>query len=92
VELHVLPEQIQIHQALAIASQDELPGIAALRHVVGNVNRSNTDHPRHHYKLSENVPSVPDGPDGHGLPDGPTVQVAQLPKDALVEIEAIAAS
>jgi len=61
VELHVLPEQIQIHQALAIASQDELPGIAALRHVVGNVNRSNTDHPRHHYKLSENVPSVPDG-------------------------------
>ncbi len=37
MELNVLPEQIQINQALAIASEDELPSVAALRHMVRDI-------------------------------------------------------
>jgi hypothetical protein len=54
---------VQVNQALAIGTKDELPRIAPLRHVVRNINRNDTKRAIPH-KIAENVPPVPrDSPD-----------------------------
>ena len=42
VHLNVLPQEIQIHQAFGIRSENELPGIATLGDMMRNVNHGDT--------------------------------------------------
>ena len=37
-----MPEKVQVNEALAVGSEKELAGVAALRDVVRNINDSNT--------------------------------------------------
>jgi hypothetical protein len=57
----VLPQQLQVNQALAIGSKNELPRIVSSRPVGRNINRNDTGQTCHlPHKITENVPSVPD--------------------------------
>jgi hypothetical protein len=62
MKLNVLPQELQVNQALAIRRKDELPRVAPLRHVVPNINCNDTGQTRHLNKIAENVPSVPISP------------------------------
>ncbi len=42
MELHGLPQQIQINGPLGIGGQNELTRVATLRDMVGNINRNHT--------------------------------------------------
>ena len=60
VEVHVAPQQFEIHLPFAVRRQQELPRVSALRHMMRNIYDSDKGKPRHHLaRISENVPSVP---------------------------------
>ncbi len=60
VEVHLAPQQFEIHLPFAVRRQQELPRVSALRHMMRNIYDSDTGKPRHHQaRISANVPSVP---------------------------------
>jgi len=48
-----LPQQLQIGAAIRIAGENHLPGIAALRNMMGNVSDNHTGQASHLQKISE---------------------------------------
>lgn len=62
MQVRVFAQEVEINSALRAGVENELARIAALRHVVRSVNYYDAGKPRHHSKISENVPSVPEFP------------------------------
>ncbi len=42
LKLGVVPQQLQISGAIAVAAEDDLPGVATLGNMVGNIGHDNT--------------------------------------------------
>src|SRR5689334_17809068 len=60
IELHRLPNQIQIHHAFGVSRENVLPPITTLRYMMSDIDRNHTSQTSHGWtKISENVPSVP---------------------------------
>jgi hypothetical protein len=48
-----LPQQVQVRDAISVVRQDYLPGVAALRNVMGNVDDPYARKTSHLQKISE---------------------------------------
>jgi len=53
VELSILPQQLQVSDAIRVVRQNHLPGIAALRNMMGNVCDNHARQSSHGQKISE---------------------------------------
>ena len=53
VQLRVLPQQLQIGEAIGIAGENDLSGIATLRNMMGNIHRDHARKSSHNEKISE---------------------------------------
>lgn len=63
--LHVFPEQIEIDKSLGVRGQDDLAGVAALGHMVRNINDNNTNQKplfRLLFQASRRLPPCPASP------------------------------
>ena len=54
MEFRVAPEQVEIDEAVDVAAEDDLPGVATLRHVMRNVNDNDARQSGHSHKISGN--------------------------------------
>lgn len=53
VQFAILPQQLDISAAIRVIAQNHLPGIAALRNMMGNVSNDDTRQSSHAQKISE---------------------------------------
>ena len=58
VQLGVLPEQLQISEAIGIAGENDLSGIPPLRNMMGNVENYDTRQAGHSKKITERTRSI----------------------------------
>jgi len=55
VQLGVLPQQLEVGNAIAVAGQYYLPRVPTLRNMMGNINHDNAGEAGHGLKLSERI-------------------------------------
>jgi len=55
MEFRILPQQLEVGNAVGIVGQDDLPRVAALGHMVGNVNDDHARQSSHPRKISERI-------------------------------------
>ena len=61
IKLGVLPQQLKIGDAICIAGEDDLSGIAALRNMMGNVDDHDAGQPSHKKNLTDKIGRNDDG-------------------------------